>query len=81
MNVNYCVPILHISCKNIIDVDRENMIPQFHVGYMSMPFIFKQDIHITIWNYFSEKFNINTSWAMKKHKKGNSCVVAILMNY
>ena len=65
MNVNYCVPILHISCKNIIDVDTENMIPQFNVVYISMTSskqnkTFREQVY-----FFTAIFDTKTSQAIK----------------
>ena len=37
LKTNYHVPIFHLSSKKIKDIDMEDMIPQFCVGYMSMP--------------------------------------------
>ena len=38
IETKWSIPIFHISRKKIKKIDTENIIPQFHAGYIFIPF-------------------------------------------
>ena len=65
LKANDRVPLLHMIHKNIKDAKTHNMITQFHVGYMSIPYS-KQNKTFREQFVFTSIFDTNTLQEMKK---------------